>query len=560
MSLESLANKYKPATTTSQTSGLSGLASKYAPKSSKKLDLGTTGGLYKAAEDAGLGEQAGKIVDPTPKLSALQRLGAGLGAFNPADAILTGMEKGSTLAGIKDYVGDIGRGIGSAITGTDYQGERRYFGDVAEKLGVENGIAKWGIGFVGDVLLDPTTYFGGAIARGMVGTVKAAGNVSLKGISKVAPEVARGLDIAGTGLQDALGRAFQYGYKTSKGATADVMTFLSKEQKAKLGLASSNLNRLGTGVLTPAQSEELALKMLAGRRAEKVALDLGKTADEAGRIGIETVKSSDPLVQSTMTKQIERGKSFAKTADIEDPYQVYFPGLKKEKLTKFVKDPEVDALRVGSEGYKKEWKDLITNDNLVTNPAEAFFTRESQIVSDKMTRDFLTGFVKKYGKPLDAFKNSDEALQQGFHIIKEKGFMGKELGYVGQFDAKLIRDSIDQGFQTVNQLAKATGFDAVTSLFKRSVTGLFAPFHIRNYMSGHIQNFEALGAAALNPKNINIGQKIAYNMGKGTKFGDEVVELGGKKMKFSKMMKPFEERFSGDTFYNNDFNAALKKW
>ena len=35
-----------------------------------------------------------------------------------------------------------------------------------------------------------------------------------------------------------------------------------------MGLAGSNLDRLGTGVLTQSQREELALKMIAGKRAE----------------------------------------------------------------------------------------------------------------------------------------------------------------------------------------------------------------------------------------------------------------------------------------------------
>ena len=175
-----------------------------------------------------------------------------------------------------------------------------------------------------------------------------------------------------------------------------------------------------------------------------------------------------------------------------------------------------------------------------------------------MTRDFLGGFVRKYGKQLDAFKNSDEATKAGYGLIKEKGIFGKELGYVSKYDANLIRDSISPEFQTINMLAKATGFDAITSLFKRSVTGLFAPFHIRNYVSGNIQNFEVLGKDVFNPKNIVIGQKIAYLMGKGEKIPSGIIELGGKTQKFSDVMKPFVDRFSGDTFYNADFDMALK--
>ena len=545
MSLASLAQR-------NAGTGLAGLAG--IARQTGKPDLSTVEGLMAKAQQSGLGAEAAAITDTTPKLSVLQRVGKGLGAFNPAEAILTGTEKG-VGSGLLKYGKGIAQGVGSAITGKDYEGQRRYFSDVAEKLGVENGILKFGIGFLGDVLLDPTTYFGGAIAKGVIGATKGVTGVALKGVGKVAPEVEQGLRMAGTGLQDALGRAFQYGYKASRGATQDILTFLSKESRAKLGLASSNLDRLGTGVLTQSQREELALKLIAGKRAEFTAREAGQTTQEAGAIAKETAQSIDPLVQKTIGEQSLRGKKFAEGVT-ENPYETYFPFIRNDKVQKFL--TETKGIQVGSEGYRKQFKNLLTNENIELDPAKAFFTRESQIVTDRMTRDFLSGFVGKYGKQLDAFANSDEAAKAGYQLIKEKGIFGKELGYVGEFDAKLIRDSISPEFQTINMLAKATGFDAVTSLFKRSVTGLFAPFHIRNYVSGHIQNFETLGIDVFNPKNINIGQKIAYLMGRGAEMPAGTVELGGKTMKFKEVMKPFVDRFSGDTFYNADFEMALK--
>lgn len=523
----------------------------------KKADLGTVEGLQQEAINAGLDKQANEIVNGNQKLSFLQRLGKGLGALNPAQAISVGMEKGLG-AGLLEYPKSIIRGIGSAITGTDYEPDRKYFADIVDKMGIHNGIAKFGLGFAGDVLLDPSTYFGGAIAKGLGVAAKGTGELALKGIGKVAPQVEEGLRLLGTGLQDALGNAFKFGYKSSKGASEDVLTFLSKEQKAKLGLAASNLDRLGTGILSKAQREELALKMIAGKRAEFVAREAGKTVEEAGQIARTTaLEGTSQPVADILKSQISRSGKFADKLGLENQYEVYFPFIKKDKLEKFLNESK--GLKVGSEGYRKQFKNLLTNENMELDPAKAFFTRESQIVSDNMTRDFLSGFVKKYGKGLDEFTNSDEAVKAGYGLIKEKGIFGKELGYVSKWDAKLIRDSISPEFQTINMLAKATGFDALTSLFKRSVTGLFAPFHVRNYMSGMIQNFEAVGIGALNPKNISIGQKIAYLMGKGEDIPEGLLTLAGKEMKLKDVMKPFIERFSGDTFYNTDFLLALEK-
>lgn len=496
--------------------------------------------LLDISQKYGLGEQAQAMLNPKPKLGVLGRLSKGLGAFNPAEAVLTGIEDKSVFSGIKKYASGVFKGIGSAITGTDYEGERRTFSDVAEKVGIKNKILKYGIGFAGDVFLDPSTYFGGALVKGITKGVKGGAEIGLKGLGKIAPKTEAGLRLAGEGLQEAVGKAFQFGYKTSTGAKGDVLGFMSRKQKSMLGLAASNLKRLGTGTLTKEQSEELALRMIAGKRAEFVAREAGDAL--AGDIAKKTtLEGASDTVKTVIEQQIQRSKKIGEQLGLENPYEVYFPFIKNDKIKKFI--TETSGLKVGSEGYRKQFKNLLTNENLEKNPAKVFFTRESQIVGDKMTRDFLQGFVGKYGKPLDAFKNSDEALKEGYQLIKEKGIFGKEIGYLNKYDTALIRDSLTPEFQSIDMLAKATGFDAATSLFKRSITGLFAPFHVRNYVSGMLQNYEVVGSAALNPKTIASAQKIAYLIGAGKKVPKE--------------FQAFADRFAGDTFYNTDFLSAI---
>jgi hypothetical protein len=545
---------------------------KIVSKSKTESDLSTIEGLTSYAKEAGLDEQVNAILDSqTPKLGFLQRLGKGLGAFNPAEAILTGTEKGIG-SGVIKYGEGIVKGIGSAITGKDIEGERRYFSDVAEKYGIENGIAKFGIGFLGDVLLDPTTYFGGAMIKGVLGATKKASNIGLKTVGKFAPEAETGLRMASDALSDALGATFKAGYKTSKGFTDDVMGLLGKQEQAKIGLAKSNLERLGTGILTEEQSGELAMRMIAGKRAEFTAREVAKSVEEQmAKVGLgakkqlfpeigamagkETaLKGSTGVVKETIEQQITRTSKFGKEL-VDNPYEVYFPFIKKDKLEKFVY--ETRGLRVGSEGYKKQFKNILTNEAMETNPARAFWTRESQIVTDKITRNFLKDTVNKYGKPLEAFKGQDDALKAGYDLIREKGIFGKDIGYLPKWDKKFLTDMFSPEFKSIDVLAKATGFDAITSLFKRSVTGLFAPFHIRNYVSGHIQNFEALGIDSLNPKNISVGQKIAYNISKGIK-PEGTIEMAGKTAKFEDIFKPFYDRYANATFYMNEYDNAIK--
>jgi len=762
---------------------------KYIKKPSENAELDSVEGLLEYARTSGFKKQADKIVEPK-KLPFLSRLERGLGALNPAEAILTADEKGSPIQGAKKYVTGLGTGLYEALTGNDMGGERRYFKDIAEKMGVEGGIAKFGLGFMGDVLLDPSTYFGGAILRGATTGTRTTVDVGLKTIGKVAPEAEVGLRMAGEGVKDAVGRAFVTGYKATEGAREDVLTFLSRRNKAEGNLAQDAMQRYGTKAMTPSQAEELAASSIAKRRAEyelgtavaqksmddlkklfpdvavssaqvaqktlnglekatqlkiqeirkkvdeavapifearqsqikaagqvddiylkdtpnlrgyekvdrlnKTLTALRETASQlrkekfsapgsvtmqgvdgvtpilkeeaveahnkligyeeerlwaliddlsskivklqskpAGPVGgakvaplktkelshaelaiyaereikkitndlatkdallnsivesrsigkklaqsaVETgdfskieeiVKdidpkllttlravSDDPVVRKAMARQLERAARFAKNSDIDDPYTFYFPFIKKESLEKFVTQMESSGIRVGSENYRKEFKNLLTDSEIEKDLTKVFFSSEKMQVVDTMSRKFLGTFVSKYGKSLDTFKNSDEALKAGFKVVREKGMFGKEIGYINTYDSMLLSNLITPEFQTLNMLAKASGFDAVTSLFKRSVTGIFLPFHVRNFVSGIVQNFEIVGVQAMNPKMIASGQKFAYNIATGNIQKKGVMKIAGQDVPMHQVYKSFENRFGNDTFYQNDFLQAV---
>jgi len=540
-------------------------------------DLNSIEGLTSYAQKVGLGQEANQIVNSKPKLSFLQRLGSALGAFNPAEAILTGKEQG-LATGIKTYGTGILRSLGSAVTGTDYNPNRRTFSDVASEMGVKNGIAKFGVGFLGDVLLDPTTYFGGAIAKGVLKTAGISSELALKGIGTLAPETETGLRLAGTGLQDAFGRAFVSGYKSSKGATADVMTAMNVKATKLAQEASDQLSNLGVGGLSKAQRLEVGLKTAIGKQGEfllgqevgerSVATGLIEEAQRTGNWskidainpelkGKINVKFDTPQQVEYFAKQQIKSKEFANMVGVQDPYAVYMPFLKDEVKTKFLKDIQGKGITIGSKDYLKEFKNIVTTENMILDPAKAHFIRNAQIISDTENATALKQFVEKYGKPIDSFADESIARQAGFRALKEKGGLGKIVGYVGEWDAKLFNDLIRPEFQTINMLAKATGFDAVTNLFKRSVTGLFLPFYVRNYASGLIQNFETFGLDAFNPKTIAAGQRFAYLLAAGKKPAEGLVEVAGKPTVMKDVFQSFADRFAGDTFFTNEFlNAA----
>src|SRR3990167_11456042 len=100
-------------------------------------------------------------------------------------------------------------------------------------------------------------------------------------------------------------------------------------------------------------------------------------------------------------------------------------------------------------------------------------------------------------------------------MLKDKGIFGKDVGYILEDDWKFLNSQINGNFLALDAIAKATGFDAMTSLFKRFMTGLFAPFHIRNWASGEMQNAEVLGSIAQHPQVQALGLRLGTKVPRG---------------------------------------------
>lgn len=739
-----------------------------------KPDLDSLEGLAQQGRLLGLDDEVNKILDNTPKMSFLQRLGSALGAFNPAEAILTGKEKG-VGAGLIEYPKDVLLGLASAVTGTDYVGDRRYFSDVVEEYGIKNSIAKFGVGVAGDILLDPTTYFGGALMRGALTGARVATEGALTGLGKVAPEIEQATRLAAGAFKDAFGKTFQFGYGTTKGLADKYLEIQTKLTVAKEEAVLRNLAALGTDTLSPSQQSELVYSMLSAKRAE-FAEGVGTAGGKKAASDV-LAQVSDPIVRKAIEEKAVYSQELAKLAGIEDPFSIYFPSLKRENLSKFLDASR--QLRVGSEAYKKQFRNLLTDEELVLNPVEAFATREYQVMKDLIVRDELKSVVDNFGVPANAFENETAAKAAGYTPIFEKGsaigfykgeykpaeeilrqielqltsngvvttpqvleqsfikvgqaieyakevglkvaakygmkalgsatlggvetggrlnlraftsetiahemghnfdtnlskvinskkiykeelaqlvkktglggseayrakaterfaeftslyihnpglakkiapnftehfetemlqnekigdlvsrlgdffqkvdklpniktkldkldggnylqtairtafprkqFVGvrniKPVGFVKEVDKQFLDGLTGDKFASVDMLAKATGFDAITALFKRSVTGLFAPFHIRNFLSGQIQNFEVLGVDALNPANIAAGQKMAWILAQGKKFPEGKVMMGGKEYDMPELLEKFKLRFGTSSSYIADIADA----
>jgi len=468
--------------------------------------------------------------------------------------------------------------------------EKETYSEVLGELGVQGKWNKGVLGFVLDVALDPTTYFGGTLIKG---GAKAVGKIARplgKVASRIAPEQMGYIEAAGTNLKDAFGSAFKFGYGTTKGLADDVSRSLNKMGIEKENIIGGNIDAFGKRY-TPKELDEAAQIMIDNRRKELKTRISGRIDEKGNKVlaggkeGIvsstkngkikvkfpdgtikQFVSGSVKLAQDVSEAVFKKSKNekvnilldefkkkaskIAKDAEIPESqvYENYFPFLKKNKLGQ---RGAPAVLEQSSKGYRKEFKDLIKDENLLKKPIEAYSRVEFQVARDNITKKTMDNMVGAYGKPKNAFKNADEALEAGFREVKDKKF-GKVIGYLKEKDSKFINDYLFPEFKAVDLLAKASGYDQFTRAFKTMVTAYFPAFHVRNAMSGAVQNYQVVGSGAFNPKNYNNALAIMKGVNK-------EIKLGGKIYNTKELNKVFKENFQGASRFIADIGDDIEE-
>jgi len=288
----------------------------------------------------------------------------------------------------------------------------------------------------------------------------------------------------------------------------------------------------------------------------------------------------DPKVAETLADRLVRNTKLAAAAGIDDPFTMYAPSIAKDvterqRLLNFFNGTK--GVRLGSKDYVKEFRNLLKDDELLKS-RDLFLRVEDEVATNQLTQEFLEKVITDYGEPLAKFKSERDAANAGYRLLKDRGIFGKELGYVNEGDWRFLNSHTSNNYKAFDAIAKASGFDAITSLFKRFVTGPFAAFHVRNFYSGEVQNFELIGAVAQMPKVQAAGMRLATKISRGAfsdaidpfseglltvgrtvvGFGDETIELGGKIWKLDDIGRAIERRFGGSSYYNTEFNSLTR--
>lgn len=268
--------------------------------------------------------------------------------------------------------------------------------------------------------------------------------------------------------------------------------------------------------------------------------------EQINKAGIGAISEPSKEYLDLMKPVMDKVKGLA---GLDDGLNYYMPSLSKEYIMNNVKEVVGNNVAVKT---IKEFGDKIGEKNLINNPVIAWTTKTAQLARNKINSDVMEYLVGVYGYTPKAFK--DLANKEGFSAIKT----GKKLvGYLKKEDFNFVNNALNPEYKTLDMISRAVGYDQFTSLFKRAVTAYFPAFHIRNYISGIVQNYQVLGKEAFNYTN---NFRDNFRVWKALKSGtDEVVTWGGKKRTLKELSENFFDRFFQSSRYSFD-NQAMDKF
>jgi hypothetical protein len=455
--------------------------------------------------------------------------------------------------------------------------ERVTYSQVLEQQGMENKYSRGTLGFVLDVALDPLTYFGGWAVKGGLATMKATAKAGGSVMRKFNPLMMNSLEMAGKGLRDAVGHAFDINYgltrkmdkagKVTGTMVSDYMSNVGAFMRGGEEIMSKNKKLFqGHSRETLRQAQDIMAKNRSIEWGLREGVDGVTTKDflpiPAGEVGEAVVKMKtlgEKMGVSLKANAVKNAKSKAEkeAAKAFKPYEWYVPGFQSaDEMAKEMFVPLTKRMKVGKEDYLKKFENkVLPAGKTLMDPIEAYTRVEASMLRDNLMREFFQDAVKAYG-----FKSTKEALKKGvdpstLREVFEKGAMGgRRIGYLKANDYRIIEKVNNVENSAIDMLAKASGFDSFTRIFKTAVTSYFPAFHARNFVSSVIQNYSQFGAQAFNPKNTQVGLAI---LAKPSRSTDRLIESVFVGRTAKEVRDAFMNRFDRSGVYIGDVGRSI---
>jgi len=185
-------------------------------------------------------------------------------------------------------------------------------------------------------------------------------------------------------------------------------------------------------------------------------------------------------------------------------------------------------------GFLKKFRGV--EEGLIKDPFEAYSRGQVEVVTARIKDSTARAVVQNLGRQFDEL-SEETAKRLGFVSFSRKGLgpTGAETikGWLPKDIAKDLNNFLSPEFKTIDELAKVSGFDYVTGLFKGYVTSLFPGFHIRNVTSNQFQNMLKIGVDVGNPSL----QKEAFNVVRGRNLDGIITIKTGQKLTVRQVRK-----------------------
>lgn len=449
----------------------------------------------------------------SPSTNNLDKLLGVLSAGETGNAVYAALEGKNPLA---TYASDVGKGV--TLHG---MGGKKTYSDVLEKLGM--GDAKIGpvstrgtLGLALDILLDPTTYAGGAIVKGVSKPVKAVAKATTKipvagETITAASKAIEELLVPGAKLKrdGNLGKEYWEDYlKLTKGTRGKEMEFiggLTEKMKAleKLGISREAILKAEKGLANVPEAEKAAITPITDLLKQ-----MGKEETEKGLLTTNLENYLPHVLSDEGRKFVTQGK--IDLLGITKPLREKLKAGKGRGLLGTIE--EINQRTLKDHGIK-----LFEED-----PFKIIAQRGVDSIRALEIHDFLKTTGAKFG-----IVNTDDAASKVVDGVRYIKSSSPSLSTVLLPEA--VAQHLDQTYkflsndEAINGLLKA--YDKVLNIWKGSVTGIFPAFHGRNALGGVFNNFLA---GVKNPLRYTQADELASG-----KTGELI--LNGKKYAFDEL-------------------------